>query len=432
MVNQRATAEMESAKERFESIFNTGPDASVITNLATGNIVDCNEGYIALSGFTKNELIGKPPAANNLWCSLEERQKVINELKEKGRVDNYEACFQRKDGKQIIGLFSAKVVKLNGIAHTVSITRDVTDRHVAQEKLRESEEKFRLLHENAGIGIGYYTLDGTVISYNQVAAANMGGVPEDFIGKSIYDLFPKKEAEEYHDRIINAANTGQPVTYEDLIKLPNENKYFLSTFTKITDMNNNLAGIQILSQDITERKQIETKLRESEEQFRLAFLTGTDAFYIATLEEGLILEVNNNFESVFGYTRDEAIGQTSLHLGLYDNPADRARMVSAIKSKGYIRDMELQGRKKGGKKITVSISIGLLTINHKPHILGIIRDITERKRAESALKQSEEKYRQLFTMMGEGFALHEIILDSESKPIDYRLLVMLIQLVYAQ
>jgi two-component system, OmpR family, sensor histidine kinase KdpD len=118
-------------------------------------------------------------------------------------------------------------------------------------------------------------------------------------------------------------------------------------------------------------------------------MTGTDAFYIATLEEGLILEVNSNFENVFGYTREEVIGKTSLQLGLYNDPADQARTVSALKAKGYVRDLEIQGKKKGGELITVSLSVGVLLLNNKRHILGIIRDITEQQQAEAKIMEIE-------------------------------------------
>jgi PAS domain S-box-containing protein len=132
--------------------------------------------------------------------------------------------------------------------------------------LRESEEKYRLLHESAGIGIGYYSVDGLVLSYNKLAARHMGGTPDDYIGKSIYELFPKADADAYSARIRKAANSETPDVYEDMVPLPSGNKYFLSTFTRITDSYGTIMGVQIISQDITERKHMEEALRESNQK----------------------------------------------------------------------------------------------------------------------------------------------------------------------
>lgn len=127
-------------------------------------------------------------------------------------------------------------------------------------ELKESEQKFRLLHQHSGAGVGYYKLDGTVISYNKLAAKHMGGVPEDFIGKSIYDIFSKEEAEFYIERLKKCANSNTSDVYEDEIKLPSDNMYFLSTFSKVVDTDDNIIGIQIISQDITKTKQHEQTL----------------------------------------------------------------------------------------------------------------------------------------------------------------------------
>ena len=164
------------------------------------------------------------------------------------------------------------------------------------------------------------------------------------------------------------------------------------------DETGQLLGSVHVVRDITERKKSEAALLESEEKFRLSFMTALDAFYWATLEEGRIIDINPVFEDVFGYTRGEVIGKTSLELGLYDVPADRARMVSELKGKGFVKDWELKGRKKDGKIIIISISISTMQLKNQRFILGTIRDITERKQAEQQLRERMKELQAFFTL----------------------------------
>ena len=127
-------------------------------------------------------------------------------------------------------------------------------------------------------------------------------------------------------------------------------------------------------------------------------MTGMDAFYWSTLEEGKIIEVNPVFEEVWGYPRDEVIGRTSLELGLYHDPLDRAKMVAELKEKGRVKDLELKGKRKDGRLITVSLSVSRITINNQDCIIGVIRDITERKRAG---QQREILYQVLRAVSGQ-------------------------------
>ncbi len=144
---------------------------------------------------------------------------------------------------------------------------EITERKTFEKILRESEEKYRLLHETAGIGIGYYSLDGIVLSYNKLAASHMGGVPENFIGKSIFSLFPKKDADTYFSRLQAAAVSEKPAVYEDRVSLPGGDLHFLSTFTRVVDSSGNIAGIQIISQDISRQKNAEIRLQQKNEEY---------------------------------------------------------------------------------------------------------------------------------------------------------------------
>ncbi len=136
MINQRLNAEMREAKEEVELVFNTSPDAAVISRLSDGFIVYANEGFTTLSGFTHQESIGRTSLDINIWKNPEDRQKIIGLLREKGSVANFESQFQRKDGGLFNGLVSANIINLQKIPHIITVTRDITERKQMEEKLK--------------------------------------------------------------------------------------------------------------------------------------------------------------------------------------------------------------------------------------------------------------------------------------------------------
>lgn len=138
MLNQRLNTEMAEAKEDLHIIFNTSPDAAIIARLEDGEIVDSNIGYTKITGFTREELTGKSTLDINIWKDIADRQNVVNLLKSGVEVENYEAVFVRKDGVEITGLMSAKLITLKGRQYIISISRDISERKKMEESLRES------------------------------------------------------------------------------------------------------------------------------------------------------------------------------------------------------------------------------------------------------------------------------------------------------
>ncbi len=273
----------------------------------------------------------------------------------------------------------------------ISIHDDITVYKKSEEILRESEEKYRLLHENSGIGVGYYKPDGTVISYNRIAAIHMNGVPKDFTGKSIYDLFPKEDAEFYHNRIKEATLSDKPVVYEDLVPLPTGNKYFLSTFSKIVDCNNIISGIQIISQDITKHIQVEKALQESEETLNQILEVLPIGLWIMD-KDGKIVGGNKAGQRIWSGAKYVGLDQLSeykawrLKTGEPINPEEWASS-KAIR-KGIITiDEELEIECfDGTHKIILNSAIPLFDDQHR--VTGAIiinQDITERKKVEETL-----------------------------------------------
>ena len=151
MVNQRLYAESRETKDHFELIFNTSPDAVLITRLADGRIVDINDGFTVMTGFTHAEVIGKTSLQINIWKNPADRRKFADELGDRGVCENLEFGFQRKDSSQLFGMISAKIITLQGAPHVLSVTRDITERKRAEKTLEESNRKLEALSITDGL-----------------------------------------------------------------------------------------------------------------------------------------------------------------------------------------------------------------------------------------------------------------------------------------
>lgn len=128
--------------------------------------------------------------------------------------------------------------------------------------IRESEEKYRLLFENAGVGIGYFTQKGTVISFNSTAAGYMNGKPEDFIGKTLKEMYGETDGSKYMERITNALKEEGANNYEDHVILPSGHKWFITIYNKITDYRDNIIGVQVISHEVTDIKKAHKELED--------------------------------------------------------------------------------------------------------------------------------------------------------------------------
>ena len=121
------TQELREAKEHFEQIFNTNPDATILTRLSDDLIINVNESFTALTGYSAGEVIGKPIQAISFWVDLHDRKELITQLHATGYCQNHEAQLRRKDGSTISGMISARISTIQGIPHLLSVTRDISE-----------------------------------------------------------------------------------------------------------------------------------------------------------------------------------------------------------------------------------------------------------------------------------------------------------------
>lgn len=239
------------------------------------------DGLITYDSPSSEHILGYPQGFFTGKSPLEfihpgDRERVRREMQEVyDRVNPgtpSEFRIRHADGHYIwVESEAVNLTEVPEIAGVVVTTRPITERKRAKAALEESEERYRRLLSQAGIGLGYWTLDGRALFFNDEAAHRCGGKPEDFVGKSLVEMFGPSAGACYLERITTAAGTADTVEYEDKVTLPVGEKWYLSIFSRVMGKDGRVSGVQILSHDITTRKTAEEALQKKHEELVAAY-----------------------------------------------------------------------------------------------------------------------------------------------------------------
>lgn len=180
--SERALLESE---HRFEMTFIASPDSVNVNRLKDGVYVDVNEGFIEITGYSRDEVIGKSSLELEIWNDPEARKRLTKELSKNGIVRNMESTFKTKSGELKVGLISANIYVKDGVKHIISITRDISDRINAENLLKASEERYRVVAYQTGQIIYDYNIESGAISWVGAIEEVTGYTPEEFSGVHI-------------------------------------------------------------------------------------------------------------------------------------------------------------------------------------------------------------------------------------------------------
>lgn len=306
-ISERKHAEeaLRDSETRFRLAFDTSPDAVNINRLADGLYVDINQGFTDLTGFTREDTIGKTSAQINIWHKPADRQKLVLSLQNTGYCENLEAQFQRKDGSVTTALMSARVIALQGQPHILSITRDISERKRAEEALRASERQLRLIADNMPAIVNY--VDAKTLRYrfvNRGYAALFGLSPEQIVGKQVSDIM---DAAAYRQALpyIERARAGEHVRYENRLQSREGPRWFSISYEPDLDERGIAQNIIVLAVDITERKQATEQIK------RYEFIANAATECMTLINRQHVLEaVNDAYCRAQGRSRAELIGRS--------------------------------------------------------------------------------------------------------------------------
>lgn len=268
------------------------------------------------------------------------------------------------------------------------IRRDIASRQRAQAALQTYSDELQDLYDNAPCG--YHSLDatGVFVRINQTELDWLGYTASEVIGKMKFsDLLTDASLEVFHANFLLIKERGWVNDLEYELKRKDGSTFLvLLSATILRDAEGNYLSSRATLWDITERKRIEAKLHESEKRFSVAFQASPAAISISTLPDGRWMEINEALTKMTGYTSEEMLNHTSLELGLIDTTS-RAKILEAIRTQGFVRDVEIQICTKTNDIVDVLVSIEQIELHGQACALTILYDITKLKQAEREVRR---------------------------------------------
>jgi PAS domain S-box-containing protein len=391
---KRAEAALRDAERKYRDMFENAGEG-IFQSTPDGKFLVANPALAHMYGFASpEELIhGRPDISQQIYVDPARREDFKRLLEEQGVVRDFECQIFRKDESKIWISMNARGVRdeKGEIQYFEGTAQDITDRKRAEEALRKSEERYRDLVENSLDLICTHDLDGWVLSANRAAMELMGYASGTYNGGINFRQILAPEVRDQFDaylvRIRNDGVAGGLMLVQTTSGEQRIWEYHCTLRTK------GIAApiVRGVARDVTERRRAAAALRDSEARYRELFENARDAIYVHDLR-GVYTSVNRAAEKLSGYDRSEIIGKHFNHFIAPEYlPLVRANMSKKLTEKGETA-YEIEVVSRDGHRVPVELSTALLLEHGTPiGIQGIARDITERKRAEEALRSYSRK-----------------------------------------
>lgn len=429
---------LRSSEELYRSLVETSPNAITVTDLE-GGILLANQRTASMYGYSDvSEIIGEGLLGLITREDADRARLNLEKTLKEGVLRNLEYTCVRRDGSRFPVECNSAVVRGadDKPRLLINVMTDITSRKLMEQKIGEYHDYLeklvevrtndlkatneRLQEENAR---RQHAEEALKVERNRLFSV-LDGLPAlvyllkpdysiPFANKFFWDRFGKPNGQPcyklMYGRIepcnvchaLQVHEKDSPLCWDGTF--PDGHTYRWHGFP-FYDVDGTKMVLKF-GLDITNQKQAETALRLSEEKFSKAFRSSPDLITISTLEEGVYVDVNNSFLNTTGYLRHEVIGRSATDLEFWVNPEERDRVFRGVRESGTVRNREITFRTKSGEERTGLVSADAMDIGGKLHVLGVIRDITERKRMQKEMAQLER-----FNLVGQIAASigHEI------------------------
>lgn len=391
---KRTEEALEKSEASFRMIFEQTSTGKALTAM-DGKFLKVNAALARILGYTVDELqqinfqdITHP---DDISVSIESIRSLLAGDQDKCQ---FEKRYIHKNGSIVWAFVNTTLARdaQNSPLYFITSITDITARKQTEDALRESQARYQLVFENSGTANAIFDTECRLILQNSLSSKSLGLKPEEGLGKTAIELFGPGRGLVVTERMQHILSSGVTESFESEFNLPIGKKWYRSTYQPVFDEQHALVGIQVISQDITERKQAEEKL-----YLQSAMLEASANAIVITNHEGSIQWANPAFTVLTGYRfPEEAFGSNPRELVKSGKQDQRfyKNLWDTILA-GKVWHGELVNRRKDGSLYDEEMTITPVR-NEKggiEHFIAVKWDITERKKVEEALHESEERLR---------------------------------------
>jgi len=392
----RARRRAYEREEVYSAIVNQAADAIVLIDAETLRFVEFNDAACTGLGYSRHEFSRlSVPAIQPAGESEETAANLTDRLRRGGEY--FETQFQCKEGKFLYMWVSSMPVTIRRRQFLAAVWRDVTERKKAVKAMRSSEQELRSLFAAMTDVVLVLDHDGRYVKIAPTNPVNLYRPSEALLGKTVHDILPKEEADAIVHQIRRALNSDRTINFEYKLNIRSREVWFDGKISPLTENT-----VFWIARDISERKSAEAAVRDSEERYRtIADLSPTGIFVNV---DGYFAYANSSFARIMGFDSPESmVGKTVLD---YFDPAyhgtinERIRFM--LETGKSVPRLEEKLVRTDGTPVDVEVAAAPIFFQEQRGILVVVLDITDRKRAEEALRESEKRYRTLFDESVDG------------------------------
>jgi PAS domain S-box-containing protein len=393
------------SERMFSSAFRSSPDSMSINVFPDGPYLDVNDGFTRLTGYSREEVIGKSPTELKLWENPGRRTELFLEFVRTGELQECEFRFRTKTGQLRIGHMSGALLDLDGKRCSLVVVRDITARQAAEELLRSNEQRFRSLVEHIHVGIALYDPLGRMQFANR-AALDMFGLkldviqgknPKEFGIEPFYeDGTPVPDSARPVALVIASGQSQRSHVYAWRLSSTNEILWALTDTIPEFDAAGNLSRVLMSFTNITEQRKALDALRESEERFR-TLVRDLHVAVVLNGPDGKIEFANQAARTMIGLPEGEILARDVTSLGLIPLdehgrilPIEDRPIPTVLRTKRPLRSRTMGWRRPGIPETLWIFGNAIPQFNPDGSMLRVISsftDITELKNAEQAIHQ---------------------------------------------
>jgi len=405
-VSKDLSAEQE-AQQRFERLFRSNPSLMALSTLPERCFTDVNDTFLEVLGYSREEVIGRNAVELGLFPKPEQQAGLVDRMLKDGRITDFELQVRRRDGAILDGLFSGEIISSQGRRYFLTVMVDITRRRQAEEALLKERQRLAGIIEGTHVGTWEWNVQTGETVFNDRWADIIGCTLEEISPVSIetWMKFAHPDDLKTREDLIEKHFRGELDYYEFETRMKHKDGSWVWVLDrgKVTAWTENGKPLLMRGthQDITDRKRAEEALQESESKFR--DLSEKSIVGIYLIQDNLFRYVNAEFAKIFGYPADELKDRLGPRDVIF--PEDlplveeslRKRISGELKSVSY----EFRILTGSGDIKYVEVYSSSTTYQGKPAVIGTLMDVSERKRAEEALRDSESKYQFLAESMAD-------------------------------